>query len=203
MTDLFHEFSLLFAVIDPIGSVPVFIAAAAFVPVERRRSVAIKSVMISAMILVFFIVLGQLFLEAVGVSLVSFQLAGAVVLFLFGLNMIFGNSKPEEISGLAEKSDLELAVYPIAIPTIAGPGSMLAVVMLTDNNTKPILEQLVTTATLLSVLLVVLILLLLATQIHRMIGNVGTTIISRVMGLVIAALAIETGLDALAIRFGI
>ena len=173
ITDLFHEFSMLFAVIDPIGTVPVFIATAAFVPVECRRSVAVKAVMASAMILVFFIILGQLFLEAVGVSLVSFQLAGAVVLFVFGLNMIFGNSKPEAISGLSDKSDLELAVFPIAVPAIAGPGSMLAVVMMTDNETKPILEQAVTTATMFSVLLVVLILLLLATHIHRLIGDAG------------------------------
>lgn len=203
LAHIMEEFAMLFAVVDPIGTIPVFLAIVISLPEEKRSSVAFKAVLIAGSLLLFFIAFGQMFLEAIGVSLSSFQLAGSLVLLLFGLNMIFGEARQDSEIGLAEKSDVELAVYPLAIPSIASPGALLAVVLLTDNRTTPILEQAITTGLVLIILMMTLACLLLATRIHKIIGNAGSSIISRVMGLIISALAVETGLDALSIRFGL
>jgi hypothetical protein len=104
--DILEEFVMLFAVVDPIGSIPVFLAIAASLSAEKHASIAIKAVVIAWSILMFFIVFGQVFLEAIGISLVSFQLAGSLVLLLFGLNMIFGEARPDSEIGLAIKSDV-------------------------------------------------------------------------------------------------
>lgn len=202
-SDILQEFSILLAVIDPFGAIPIFLALAASIPQERRARVAVRAVLVSGAILIFFIVLGQIFLEAAGVSMTSFQLAGSVVLFLFGLKMIFDDDSFAPSEGSKPKTDMQLAVYPLAIPGIAGPGGILAVVLLTDNRSTPLLEQAITTGLLIAVLLITLACLLLATRIHRLIGDAGSSILSRVMGLVLAALAIEMGLDALSVRFGI
>ncbi|WP_372423745.1 MarC family protein [Salinarimonas chemoclinalis] len=196
ITELVQEFAVLFAVIDPVGTIPVFLAATAGIAAERRTGVAVRAVGIAALVLLGFIAVGQIFLEAVGVSLVSFQIAGGIVLFLFALGMIFGESKPDQERALVEKSDAELAVYPLAIPSIAGPGAMLSVVLLTDNRAHPVLEQMLTAAMMFLVLAIVLALLLAASWLHRFLGNAGAAIISRVMGLVLAALAVETILNA-------
>ncbi|WP_029029706.1 MarC family protein [Salinarimonas rosea] len=196
ITALVQEFAVLFAVIDPVGTIPVFLAATAGIAAERRAGVAVRAVLIAALVLVGFIAVGQIFLEAVGVSLVSFQIAGGIVLFLFALGMIFGEAKPDQERALVEKSDAELAVYPLAIPSIAGPGAMLSVVLLTDNRAHPVIEQVLTAAMMLVVLAIVLALMLAASWLHRYLGNAGAAIISRVMGLVLAALAVETILNA-------
>jgi len=203
IADILQEFSILLAVIDPFGAVPIFIALGTSIPEERRTRVAVRAVLISGAILFSFIAVGQLFLEMVGVSMTSFQLAGSVVLFLFGLRMIFEDESFAGAAGPETKTDMQLAVYPLAIPTIAGPGGILAVVLLTDNRSTPVIEQLITTGLLITVLVITLACLLFATKIHRLIGDAGASILSRVMGLVVAALAIEMGLDALSARFGI
>lgn len=202
ITDILEEFVMLFAVVDPIGSIPVFLAIAASLPAEKHASIAIRAVLIAWAVLLFFIVFGQIFLEAIGVSLLSFQLAGSLVLLLFGLNMIFGEARPEGEVTLTTKSDVELAVYPLALPSIASPGALMSVVLLTDNRSTPLVEQAITTGMITVVLLITLGALLLATRVHKLIGNAGSSIISRVMGLIIAAIAMETGIDAIHATFG-
>ena len=159
---LLNTFIFLFAVIDPIGSVPVFIHVVRRVPPELRRAIAVRAVAISAIVLIFFIVLGQLLLEAISIELSAFQAGGGVILFLFAIDMIFGSSKPEREAEEADKADAarDLAVYPMAIPSIAGPGAILAVIMLTDNNRFSFGEQLVTTILAMCVLAIVLVCLL-------------------------------------------
>ena len=203
LSDILQDFSVLFAVIDPFGAIPIFLALVASIPEERRARVAVRAVLISGAILIFFVALGQIFLEAAGVSMTSFQLAGSVVLFVFGLRMIFEDDSFAAAEVSEPRSDMQLAVFPLAIPSIAGPGGILAVVLLTDNRSTPVLEQVITTGLLIAVLLITLACLLLATRMHRLIGDAGSSILSRVMGLVVAALAIEMGLDALSVRFGI
>lgn len=110
------------------------------------------------------------------------------MLFLFALSMIFGESKPEQEVKLATAGS-ETAIFPLAVPSIAGPGAMLAAVLLTENARYNLWEQAQTTATMLAVLLVVLILMLGASWIHRVIGGSGASIVSRVMGLILASVA--------------
>ncbi len=202
MADLVREFITLLVVIDPVGSVPVFLYAVAQVPRSLHRRFALRAVIIATFVLLAFLVGGQFVLETLGLRLGSFQIAGGIVLFLFAMSMIFGESKPDVEIEEARTGDLSRAVFPLAIPSIASPGAMLAIVVLTDNHRQTLSEQAVTAGLLLLVLVITLILLFLASYIHRLIGNTGANIISRVMGIILATIAVDAiigGLDALTI----
>lgn len=192
---LITQFVVLWAVIDPIGSVPVYLSKTQHLTAKQRKVVALKAVAIATAVLLFFLVIGQLLLEAMQIPLPAFQVAGGLVLLIFALTMIFGESKPEQEQKMSEDmshSDLaDLAVYPLAIPSIASPGAMMAIVMLTDNSRYSFLDQSITAAVMILVLAITLCLLLGATFIHKIIGNVGAAIISRVMGLILAAVAVN------------
>ncbi|KJF88549.1 NAAT family transporter [Photobacterium phosphoreum] len=195
------QFVVLWAVIDPVGSVPVYLSQTQKLTPKQRRKVALKAVAIASGVLVFFLVAGQLLLEAMQIPLPAFQAAGGLVLLLFALTMIFGESKPEQEQKLTQDvshSDLaDLAVYPLAIPSIASPGAMMAVVMLTDNHRYSVVDQIITASVMMTVLFVTLLLLLSATTIQKWIGNMGAAIISRVMGLILAAVAVNNLLQGI------
>ena len=202
MNELLATFIFLFAVIDPIGSIPVFIAATNGFNEREKRSTAFKAVLVSALILLFFIVAGELILDAIDIPLSAFQIAGGLVLLLFALTMIFGESKPEsEIKTI--KNTTETAVFPMAMPSIASPGAMLAVVLLTKNSDFSVWEQFQSSLILIGVLIIVLVLLLLATKVHKVIGDAGASIISRVMGLILAAVAVANIIDGIKDSFNL
>ena len=200
--DLLAAFVLFFAVIDPIGTVPVFIAVTRGYEAADKRKIAIRATLISAAVLLFFVVAGELILTAIDIPLSAFQVAGGIVLFLFALTMIFGESKPDEELKLA-KNATETAIFPLSIPSIASPGAMLAAVMLTENSRFKLIEQVQISAMMLSVLVVVCVLLLAASSIHRLIGTSGASIISRIMGLILAAVAVSSVLSGIRTYFGL
>lgn len=201
-SDLAKELVTLFVVIDPIGSIPVFLFAVQNVPSRLHRRFAIHAVIIAALVLTAFLVGGQVLLETLGLRLGSFQIAGGVVLFIFAMTMIFGDSKPSREIEEAGRDHLAGAVFPLAMPSIASPGAMLAIVILTDNSTESFSDQAVTAGLLMIVLLFTLILLLAASVVHRVIGATGASVISRVMGIVLATIAVDAilgGFDALGV----
>ena len=150
--------------------------------------------MVSLLVLLFFIVAGELILDAIGIPLSAFQIAGGIILFLFALTMIFGDSKPEsEIKSI--KNTTEIAIFPMAMPSIASPGAMLAVVLLTKNSEHSIWEQIQSSFMMISVLAIVLVLLLLSTKVHKIIGNAGASVISRVMGLILSSVAVANVIE--------
>ncbi|GLT12372.1 MarC family protein [Sulfitobacter sp. PR48] len=198
--NLIREFITLVVVIDPIGSIPIFLYATAHVPKQLHRSFALRAVLVAGAVLLAFLIGGQFLLESLGLRLGSFQVAGGMVLFLFAMTMIFGDSKPEKEVASAERDHLAGAVFPLAMPSIASPGAMLAIVILTDNHTNPVVDQAITGGLLVLVLLLTLVLLLLASRIGRLIGTTGSSVISRVMGIVLATVAVDStlgGLEAL------
>lgn len=190
MIDYVATFIFFFAVIDPVGTVPVFIAVTSKFDEKTRRKIAFRSTFISAGILLFFVVAGELILTSIDIPLSAFQIAGGLVLFLFAITMIFGESKPEEELKLATNST-DTAVFPLAVPSIASPGAMLAAVLLTENKEYSLLEQAQTSLMMICVLLVALVLMLLAGQVHRLIGDAGASVVSRVMGLILASVAVS------------
>lgn len=202
MIELIPTFVFFFAVIDPIGTVPVYIAVTSSLDDDARRLVARKAILTSAGILIFFMIGGELILAAMDVPLAAFQIAGGIVLFLFAMTMIFGESKPEEEIKLAKKAG-QIAVYPLAVPSIASPGAMMAAVLLTENASYNIWEQVQTAAMMVLVLLVVFVLMLAASRVHRLIGDSGASIVSRVMGLILASVAAASTLDGIKEYFGL
>ena len=189
MIDILAVFITFFAVIDPIGTVPVFIAVTDQYDQKTKRRVALLATVVSACVLLFFVVAGEILLTALSIPLPAFQISGGIVLFLFALNMIFGDSKPDEEIRLLQNSHKETAIFPLAVPSIASPGAMLAAVLLTKNSVYSIWEQAQTAMVMLSVLILVYILLILAGLIHRFIGSSGASVISRVMGLILSSIA--------------
>ena len=196
MQELLTIFITLFTVIDPIGTVPVFIAVTSSSDNSQRKKIALKAALVAAGVLTFFIIAGELILDAIEVPLMSFQIAGGIVLFLFALTMIFGESKAdEEIEKIGKQDDK--AIFPLAMPSLASPGAILAVILLTENNTHGILDQTVTWSVMLFVIFIAWILMLFASRISQLIGNGGAAIVSRVMGLILTAVAVNYVLEGL------
>ena len=193
---ILSNFVLLWAVIDPIGTIPVFISATRRHTDADRRRVALRAAAVAAGILLFFIVVGETVLNAMGVPILAFQISGGIVLFLFALTMIFGESKPE-----AEREDIhrsqDVAIFPLATPSIASPGAMMAVVLLTQNDLHTIDEQLVTTVLMLTVVGAAYLLMRCAGPITRLIGEGGANIVSRVMGMILASVAATEVLEGI------
>ncbi len=202
MIDFVAVFIFFLAVIDPIGTVPVFIAVTRRDDERTKRRTAIRATVVAALVLVFFAVAGEFILNAINVPLAAFQIAGGIVLFMFALTMIFGDSKPEQEIELVEERS-ETAIFPLAVPSLASPGAMLAAVLMTENARYSLVEQALTVAMMLSVLLIAMVLMIGASWVHRIIGDSGASVISRVMGLILASVATASALEGVSAYFGI
>ena len=199
MTDvqtIVSDFVLLFAVIDPIGTVPIFISATRGQSEGDRRRVARRAATVAGGILLFFIIVGELVLKAMGVPILAFQISGGIILFLFALTMIFGESKPEAEANDIHRSN-DVAIFPLATPSIASPGAMMAVVLLTQNDLHAVHEQIVTTALMLAIVGVTYVLMRCASPITRLIGEGGANVVSRVMGTILASVAATEVLEGI------
>lgn len=195
MNVMVENFLTFFTTIDPIGTLTIFIGVTAAAKPQDRNRIAIRAIVYSAAILLAFVVLGQLFLNSIGIRLAAFELAGGIIFFLFGLQMVFGTGVA--VADSEEEAGRDVAVFPIAVPSIASPGSILAAVVLTDNRNFSFYEQLLTTAIMLSVLGLTLVLLLQANRIYSWLGQAGSALVVRIMGMVLAAIAVEMVLEAL------
>ncbi|WP_454062694.1 MarC family protein [Candidatus Nitrospira salsa] len=198
MTEKFiRDALILWTTIDPIGTLAIFTAITSKLNTTQRKKTAWKAILYSAAILLGAIVLGQILLSSMGIRLLSLQVAGGVILFLFGLQMVFGSGVTSNQT--TEEPGHDIAVFPLAVPSIATPGAILAVILLTDNHLYSIPVQATTAAILLGILAITLICMLAATPILKVIGMNGASIMVRVMGMVLAALSTEFVMEALQI----
>lgn len=202
MIEFIKTFLFLFAVIDPLGSVPVYLEATKNFGIKAKRRIALKASLIAFCVLLFFILIGQFIMESMQITLSAFQISGGLILFLFALTMVFGDGKPEEEKHLI-KDYTHVTVFPIAIPSIASPGAIMAAVLLTDNHLYSFGQQLLTTVNLFLVIIVTCIILLAANRIHHRVGETGIIVISKVMGLILASFAIQNILDGIRSYFQI
>ena len=187
------------AVLDPIGHLPLFLGATAALDDAERRRAAIIGVALAFCILAGFALLGHLLLHAMGVSLLSFQIAGGIIVFLFALSMVLGDPTPPAGPRAPQDGALSVAIHPLATPIIAGPGSMLTVTLMVDNNRHVLSRQMITLSALAAVLAVLLSVFLLGETVRRVIGAGGTNVLRRIMGLILAALAVNMILSAVAL----
>ena len=186
--ELLFDFVTFWVTIDPVGTVPLYLSVTKDLSPAGRRRAAIRASIIAFAILAGFLYLGEYLLEAMRIELLSFQIAGGLVLFLFALTMIFARESPDDVQ--AEKGH-DVAVFPLAMPSIATPGALLAAVVLTDNKTHNILQETATCGVMLAVLVATLLLMLAAERIVRMFGRSGLNILSRVMGMILASVAVQ------------
>jgi multiple antibiotic resistance protein len=188
------DFATIWTTIDPIGNVALFAGLTASLTRAERHRTALRAVIYAIIILVVAVVAGQIILDAIGIHLHSLKVAGGIILFLFGLQMLFGKMDKAERT---PEEGRDLAVFPLAVPSIAGPGAIMAVILLTDNDVYTVPEQAETGIVLLVVLFLTYILLLFSDAILRVIGRQGAAVLVRVMGIILCSLAVEIVLTAL------
>lgn len=198
---LFDTFIILFVVVDPIGLAPVFAALTRDDTPRQRRRLALRGVLIAGGILVTFVIVGDALLRALGIGVPAFQIAGGVLLFLLAVDMLFArhsglrSTTEREQREAAQRKDI--SVFPLAIPLIAGPGALTTVLLMVGEQGD---NPAVIGATLVVVILVLLIALgslLLSGRLLRLIGETGANVVSRVLGVILAALAAQYILDGL------
>lgn len=186
------EFVTLFLVVNPIGALPVLLAVAGSATPAAQRKIALQAALVSLVTLVFFVFAGRFLLTQMGIAVHAFQISGGIVLFIVALEMI----RSSHDAPVQEADHTSIAIYPLAIPKLAGPGAMLAVVLLTDDDRVNLPEQMMTVGVIAAVMAATLIILLAAGPISRVIGSAGASVIGRVMGVLLAALAVNTVLTA-------
>ncbi len=206
MTELFiSALATLFVVIDPPGCAPIYSSLTAGASAQQRRSMAIRSVLVAAAVLLFFAFLGKGMLAALGISLDAFRIAGGILLFLIASEMVFEkrterrNSRAQEV---ASKEIEDVSVFPMAIPMLAGPGSIASVMLLTSQANGWV-ERSVVLAALGIVLGLTLLALLTAGPLMRLLGEKIEAMITRLLGVILAALAAQYVIDGIRASFSL
>jgi multiple antibiotic resistance protein len=205
MIELFiSAFVTFFVVIDPPGCAPIFSSLTAGTDAAHRRAMAIRSVMVASGILFVFAVFGEDLLGALGISLDAFRVAGGIMLFLIALDMVFEKrterreNRAQDVKDNPQHEDI--SIFPMAIPMIAGPGS-IASVMLLMAKSNGITESLIVLGALAAMLVLTLISLLLAGPLMKLLGYRVEAMITRILGVVLAALAAQFVIDGIKASF--
>jgi multiple antibiotic resistance protein len=207
MIELFTSaFVTFFVVIDPPGCAPIFASLTNGASAAQRRVMALRSVAIASAILLFFALFGEDLLRALGVSLAAFRIAGGIMLFLIALEMVFEKrqerreKRADEINATPEVEDI--SVFPMAIPMIAGPGS-IASIMLLMARSNGLEQSLVVLGALAAILVLTLVALLAAGPLMRLLGHKVEGMITRILGVILAALAAQFVIDGISVSFQI
>lgn len=186
-----RAFLTMFVVLDPVGVVPMFLALVTGREAGERRRIAVRAVLVAGGILAAFALGGAWLLGRLGISLDSFRIAGGVLLFLFAMQMVLARHERETREEAAEARGREdVSIFPLAIPIIAGPGSIASVLILAgESEALPFgLPVLLMTAI---VLVLSLAALLLSDPVGRLLGQTGANVVTRVLGVLLAALAVQ------------
>lgn len=185
----------LFVIIDPVGLCPIFLGLTDGASAETRKRIAVRSVLIAFIILCFFVIIGKPFLNALGITLPAFRIAGGLLLFSIGYEMVFEKrTKRKKRSAQAAISDDDvhnIAAFPLAIPLMAGPGSITAVILLsTQAQGDPL--SLAALFLLIALMLALCFLFFMAAgYIDRMLGTTGRLVLGRLLGVLLSALAVQ------------
>ena len=194
-------FASLFALIDPIGNAVMFASLTANDDSKHRRKMAFKGVFVATLVLLMFMFIGESLLTRLGISLAALRTSGGILLLILAIDMVFaihsgGTSTTDEEEKEARKSD-DISVFPLATPLIAGAGSISAVILLHANAQGVIAVELAIVIALLIIMFITWVLLLVSTQVHKILGATGLNVITRILGVILAALAVQFIFDGL------
>ncbi len=206
MIELFiSAFVTLFVVIDPPGCAPIYAGLTADATTQQRRNMATRAVGIAAIILVLFALFGEELLNALHIELDSFRIAGGIMLFVIALEMVFEKrtQRREERAEQVLADEVEdVSVFPMAMPMLAGPGAIATIMLLTSSDSDP-LATVVVLGALVLVLLLTLAALIAAGPLMRLLGDKVEAAITRLLGVLLAALAAQYVIDGLRASFDI
>jgi multiple antibiotic resistance protein len=198
---LFTAFATLFVVIDPIGLTPIFVALTQGITPQKRKAIALRACVIAFVILSLFGLLGDSVLGFAGISMPAFQIAGGALLFLTALEMLF-ELRGKRRSDKREDDDRDPSVFPLGIPLIAGPGAIASIILLTNDARENSWQFVGVFGAMFVVILAVVALFMMAGVIERSLGKTGILVVSRLFGILLAALAVQFILNGLT-NFGI
>jgi len=200
MEGLINAFTTLMVTTDPPGLAPIFLALTAGMNAAERRQTAIRGTIIGFLILALFAVTGKGVLSVLGISLPAFRIAGGFLLFFIAFEMIFERrqERKEKVTVVAITKDHihNLSVFPLAIPLISGPGSISATILLAGNFPSA-LDRIQLIVVIAMVFVAILAALLVADRIDRYLGQTGRAILTRLLGVLLAALAVQFVIDGL------
>jgi len=190
----------LFVVVDPVGLAPTFLAVTEGLPLRARRDVAVRASLIAGAILIGTALIGDALLRALGISLPAFRIAGGLLLFAIAFEMVLGVRMRRE--GLEAEEAVEehvrnVAAFPLAIPLMAGPGAITAAVLLAGRADGNLLLTGLLLAVVVLVALACLAAFLLAGRLSRLLGHTGNIVLSRLLGVLLAALAVQYMIDGI------
>jgi len=198
MRDFVYDLVALLVIVDPLGTAVMFVGLAAHIAPAHRQSTAWRGAAIAAALLLLFAFAGRALLDLLGISLPAFQIAGGLLLFLVATDMVLalrsgirGTTGPEEEEA-AHSHDI--AVFPLAIPLIAGPGALTSIALLM-RGAHDISSQALVLAALAVTMTLTLVALLAAAAVARFLGVIGANVVTRVLGIVLAALAAQYVID--------
>jgi multiple antibiotic resistance protein len=195
-----------FVVIDPPGCAPIYAGLTNGATTAQRRSMAIRAVVVAAIILFVFAAVGEAMLKALGVSLSAFRIAGGIMLFLIALEMVFEKRterREDRAAKIAQTPEVEdVSIFPMAMPMIAGPGSIASVMLMMSRNHG--LEKVAAVlAALATILALTLVALLAAGPLMRLLGARIEAVITRILGVLLGALAVQFVIDGIRISLGL
>ncbi|MCA3487186.1 MAG: MarC family protein [Rhodobacter sp.] len=193
---LITSFVTLFVVIDPLGLVPLFIALTRGMAPDHRRAVGLRACVIAALLLTLFGLFGQKLLDFVGISMPAFRIAGGILLFLTALDMLF-ERRTQRREGQMPDADHDPSVFPLAMPLIAGPGALAAMILLVGQSGPGLQGKAVVLGLMLAVIALIHVLFLAAGPIERALGRTGTMVITRLLGMLLAALSVQFVIDGI------
>ncbi|WP_298808554.1 MarC family protein [uncultured Sphingomonas sp.] len=199
MLELFvSSFVTFFVVIDPPGCAPIFAGLTAGATAAHRRAMAVRAVIVSAIILLVFALVGEPLLHGLGIELASFRIAGGIMLFLIALEMVFEKRtqrREDRAAKVQATSEVEdVSIFPMAMPMIAGPGSIATVMLLMARN-NGFERSVVVFGALLANLALMLVALLAAGPLMRVVGAKIEAVVTRILGVLLAALAVQFVID--------
>lgn len=196
-----NAFAMLFVTIDPPGILPIFVSLTLGRSAVEQRRIAIQGIGIGAAVMIGFALIGATILELLGIGLPAFRIAGGLMLLWIAFEMVFEKRSDRRSRSAKELANHEppedIAVFPLAIPLIAGPGAITSILLLMGQHDGDLLRQAVVLAVLMLVLGLCLLILLIAAPLARVLGPTTTAVISRLLGILLAALAIQFVLDGL------
>ncbi|NGM46880.1 MarC family protein [Rhodobacter sp. SGA-6-6] len=191
---LITAFATLFVVIDPPGLVPMFIALTRGMSSERRRAMARRACLIAAVLLTAFGLFGESILGFIGISMPAFRIAGGILLFLTALDMLF-ERRTQRREGQQPDPDHDPSVFPLATPLIAGPGAIATMILLVGQSGPGWQGAAWVIGLLLAMMAVTFAFLLASPPLERMLGRTGVVVITRLLGMLLAALSVQFVID--------
>ena len=204
MSEALNAFVVLFIVLDPIGVAWLFAALTADTDPTQQRKMAIRGVALAGMIMYIFFFFGNSLLHWMSISLPAFRIAGGILLFLLSLEMVFARQSGLRSTTKGEQYEAEhkqdISVFPLAFPLLAGPGA-LTTVLLMVGQINTFTDRAIMGSVILAVSVVTLFILLLARRLSMLLGQTGANVVSRLLGLVLSALAMQFIIDGIRLSF--